>query len=222
VREAIEASLPPATDTGAPQEPNRWRGGAACTYPPDVPTAPPRLAIRRQLPNATDQAVVRDLTVRAFGPDEGPVVARLVQALQSSDAFAGLSFIAEHDGRPVGHTMLTRSWVDAPAALVDVLVLSPLSVAPEHQRAGVGRALVEHALAVADDDGWPAVFLEGDPAYYSRLGFKRASARGFTSPSARIPDAAFQVVTRTAHQPWMTGALVYADRFWALDCVGLR
>jgi putative acetyltransferase len=86
----------------------------------------------------------------------------------------------------------------------------------------VGRALVEHALAAADDDGWPAVFLEGDPAYYSRLGFERASARGFTSPSARIPDAAFQVVTRTAHQPWMTGALVYADRFWALDCVGLR
>ncbi|HEY7720098.1 MAG TPA: N-acetyltransferase [Pedococcus sp.] len=187
-----------------------------------MPTPPPRLLIRRQLPTAADRAVVRDLTVRAFGPGEGPVVAGLVEALQSSDAYDGLSFVAERDGGPVGHTMLTRSWLDAPTALVEVLVLSPVSVAPEHQRAGVGRALVERALAAADVDGWPAVFVEGDPDYYSRLGFERASARGFTSPSARIPDAAFQVATCAAHQPWMTGALVYADRFWALDCVGLR
>jgi len=24
------------------------------------------------------------------------------------------------------------------------------------------------------------------------------------------------------HQSWMAGALVYPDRFWAFDCVGLR
>jgi putative acetyltransferase len=30
------------------------------------------------------------------------------------------------------------------------------------------------------------------------------------------------VVTHAAFEPWMTGALVYPDRFWALDCVGLR
>ena len=41
-------------------------------------------------------------------------------------------------------------------------------------------------------------------------------------PSNRIPDAAFQVVVLPGHEPWMTGALVYCDPFWALDCVGLR
>ena len=187
-----------------------------------MPAAPPDLVIRRQLPSPSDQAAVRDLTVRAFGPDEGGVVADLIEALQSSDAFGGLSLVAERGGTPVGHTMLTRSWVDAPTALVEVLVLSPLSVAPDHQGSGVGRALVAEALATADAEGWPAVFLEGDPSYYSRLGFERGSLRGFSAPSTRIPDAAFQVVTLTAHQPWMTGALVYADRFWAFDCVGLR
>jgi putative acetyltransferase len=45
---------------------------------------------------------------------------------------------------------------------------------------------------------------------------------GFTAPSVRIPNAAFQVVTLPSYQPWMTGALVYAEQFWALDCVGLR
>jgi putative acetyltransferase len=38
----------------------------------------------------------------------------------------------------------------------------------------------------------------------------------------RIPDAAFQVVTLAGYQPWMTGALVYAEQFWVHDCVGLR
>ncbi|HET7305799.1 MAG TPA: hypothetical protein VFJ12_14755 [Segeticoccus sp.] len=33
---------------------------------------------------------------------------------------------------------------------------------------------------------------------------------------------AFQVRRLPAHEPWMTGTLVYPDVFWELDCVGLR
>jgi putative acetyltransferase len=181
------------------------------------------LTIRRQRAgDVGDRASVRDLTVSAFG-EAGERVARLVEELQAADAFAeGLSFVAERDGVPVGHTMLTRGWVDAPERLVTVHVLSPLSVAPRHQRQGVGRSLVAHAVDSSASHGAPAVFLEGNPAYYGRLGFERASARGFVRPSVRIPDAAFQVITHAAFEPWMIGALVYPDRFWALDCVGLR
>ena len=164
---------------------------------------------------------MRDLTLAAFGVGEA-VVADLVEALQASDAYAGRSYVAERDGVPVGHVMLTRSWVDAPRRLIEVQVLSPLSVHPDHQRQGIGARLVAYAIAAADESGSPAVFLEGDPAYYGRLGFERASSRGFSRPSARIPDAACQVRTLRAHEPWMTGALVYCDRFWAFDCVGLR
>lgn len=178
------------------------------------------MTVRPERPH--DRATVHDLTLQAFGAGS-EVVADLVEALRSCDAYVPcLSFVAEVDGEVVGHTMLTRSWLDADQELVRVLVLSPLSVLPQHQRRGVGSELVLHALAEADGHGWPAVFLEGDPAYYSRFGFERASSRGFTAPSRRIPDAAFQVVTLATHRPWMSGALVYADRFWALDCVGLR
>jgi putative acetyltransferase len=38
----------------------------------------------------------------------------------------------------------------------------------------------------------------------------------------RIPDAAFQVLTLSSFEPWMSGTLVYADAFWRFDCVGLR
>lgn len=179
------------------------------------------LKIRRQLGDDADRETVRSLTLAAFGPGQA-VVADLVDALQASDAYAGRSYLAERDGVPVGHVMLTRSWVDAPLRLIEVQVLSPLSVHADHQRQGVGRALVAHAVAAADESGAPAVFLEGDPAYYRRLGFERASSRGFSRPSARIPDDACQVRVLRAHEPWMTGALVYCDRFWAFDCVGLR
>jgi putative acetyltransferase len=181
------------------------------------------LTIRRQRAgDADDQTTVRDLTARAFG-DTGERVARLVEQLQGSDAFAErLSFVAERDGLPVAHTMITRGWVDAPERLVAVHILSPVSVDPPYQRQGVGRALIAHAIASSASLRAPAIFLEGDPAYYGRLGFERASARGFSRPSVRIPDAAFQVITHAAFEPWMTGALVYPDRFWALDCVGRR
>jgi putative acetyltransferase len=156
----------------------------------------------------------------AFG-DEGQQVADLVAALDASGR-TELSLVAEVGGAVAGHVQLSRAWVDARAALVDVLVLSPLSVDPAHQRRGLGAALVGAAVRAAGERRAPAVFLEGSPTYYGRLGFERASGRGFTRPSPRIPDPAFQVVVLDAHEEWMSGPLVYCDAFWALDCVGLR
>ena len=176
------------------------------------------LIIRTQRPG--ERALVREVITRAFGR---PVVADLAEALQDSPAgAAGLSFVAETDGRLAGHAQLSRSWLDAPRRLVEVLVLSPVGVIPECQRQGIGGRLVHHALAEAARAGAPLVFLEGDPRYYARFGFGAARGHGFTPPSVRIPDAAFQVVTLPGYQPWMTGALVYAEQFWTHDCVGLR
>ncbi len=176
------------------------------------------VVVRRQ--GGGDAAAVRDVVTRAFGD---PVVADLAEALLASPAGAArLSFVADRAGEAVGHVQLSRGWVDAPDRLVDVLVLSPLSVVPEHQRRGVGGALVRHALAEAERAGAPAVFLEGSPGYYPRFGFRPAGGLGFTRPSVRIPEPAFQVVLLPAYRPDITGALVYPDAFWAHDCVGLR
>jgi putative acetyltransferase len=101
-------------------------------------------------------------------------------------------------------------------------VLSPLSVLPARQRGGVGTRLVGAAVTEAARLGVPAVFLEGDPAYYASGGFEPATPRGFTRPSTRIPEPAFQVHVTQAHQEWMSGALAYGEPFWELDFVGLR
>ncbi|HET6484153.1 MAG TPA: N-acetyltransferase [Actinoplanes sp.] len=156
----------------------------------------------------------------AFGGD-GDKVAGLVKALRRDDPGL-LSLVAEVDGAVVGNVMFTRSLLDAPPRLVDVLVLSPLAVLPGFQRRGVGQALVKHGLEEADRTGTPLVFLEGDPAYYSKWGFRAGGDLGFRRPSLRIPDVAFQVYPLAAHEPWMTGTLVYSATFWDHDLVGLR
>jgi putative acetyltransferase len=169
---------------------------------------------------ARDTGAVDRVVEAAFG-DEGAQVARLVRALDASGNTRA-SLVAEVDDEVVGHVQLSRSWVDARRALVEVVVLSPLSVVPDQQRRGIGTALSAAAVAEAERLGVPAVFLEGSPAYYGARGFDRGSDRGFTRPSVRIPDAAFQVVVLASHEEWMTGALVYCEPFWAHDCVGLR
>lgn len=167
-----------------------------------------------------DEAPVRRLVGEAFDDKGTSRVAALVEDLRAGHARAEL--VAEADGVVVGHVLLSRSWVDARPALVEVLVLSPLSVDPGHQGRGVGTALVGAAIAEARRLAAPALFLEGSPAYYASRGFEPATPHGFTRPSVRIPEPAFQVVVLDAHEAWMTGALVYCEPFWRHDCVGLR
>jgi putative acetyltransferase len=172
-------------------------------------------------PEATaDHDGVRRVVREAFVDHPDEVVA-MVDLLNSSGSTRA-SLVAEVDGEVVGHVQLSRSWLDARERLVEVLVLSPLGVLPAHQRSGIGTALLAAAVDVARDSGVPAVFLEGSPSYYSARGFTQASTLGFERPSARIPDAAFQVVVFDAREEWMTGRFVYCEAFWALDCVGLR
>ena len=161
------------------------------------------------------EQVVRD----AFHPSDTHL---LLRALRLSSAWRDLSFVAELDYSVVGHVCFTRGWLDAPSRLVEVLILSPMSVAPDHQRKGIGKKLVTDSLAVLSDRTEPLVFLEGNPAFYLHAGFVAATELGFTSPSVRIPERAFQVFPLSSYEPWMKGALVYPDVFWENDSVGLR
>ena len=64
---------------------------------------------------------------------------------------------------------------------------------PAVQGRGVGSALIREALERCPAVGWSAVFLLGDPAYYSRFGFVMAAPRGFRYES-ELFDSSFQVL----------------------------
>lgn len=177
------------------------------------------LEVRKE--RESDRRQIRQVVLAAFHAQ--PVVADLVDALRASAGWRpSLSLVGEEHGAVVGHVLATRGWLDSRARLVEVLVLSPLSVTPGRQGQGIGTQLVRHLLATAGPGTEPAIFLEGSPRYYRRFGFEAAGPAGFRRPSLRIPEPAFQVRTFARYEPWMTGTLVYPEAFWELDCVGLR
>ncbi len=175
------------------------------------------LVIRAEQPE--DRDAVRSLVVDAFGHE---ALAELLDDLRDSVAWLGLAFVAELDDEVVGHVAYTRAWVDDPTELVEVLVLSPLSIRPDHASKGIGTALVIESLDQLAGRDEPLVFLEGDPGYYSRLAFVAGEPLGFRSPSTRIPSGAFQVRPLPGRPGRVTGALVYPDVWWRHDAVGLR
>lgn len=182
-----------------------------------------------------DRAAVATVVQAAFeaeAPGEGVRVRDLEAALHAGLApHDRLALVAESAGSVAGQVLLTRGWVDAPERLAQAWVLSPVSVLPGRQRQGIGRALVTAAIerarrvAAALDADDPArrvhLFLEGDPGYYTRFGFRPGEELGFTPPSVRIPPPAFQVLV-LGEAPGVCGALVYPEAFWQQDCVGLR
>lgn len=167
-----------------------------------------------------DTDAVQRVIAAAFG-DEGPGIVRL-WADVSARGHVRAELVATEGDEVTGHVGLSHGWLDARQALVDVLVLSPLSVAPDRQGSGIGAALLQEAVAEADRLGAPLVVLEGDPGYYGRHGWVAGSSYGIEAPSRRVPAPACQVVALAAHEPWMTGRIVYRDVWWEHDATGLR
>jgi putative acetyltransferase len=178
--------------------------------------------VRIRPETTADHDAIDTVQRRAFG--SGERIPALVAALRAAPAtLRPRGYVAvDRADRVVGHVMLSAGRLDAPRRLVDVYVLSPLGVHPDHQMRGIGTLLVAHALAEADRVAIPLLFLEGSPDYYGERGFEPATPLAFRKPSLRIPDPAFQVARLSTYEPWMTGTLVYSEVFWALDCVGLR
>jgi putative acetyltransferase len=191
---------------------------------PDLPHAPGGPAVTASIrPERPDDVEpIRELLREAFGVEK---VVTLVDLLRASSVFIPtLSFVAETDAGVVGHVLLTRTTLrtDGPGSpgAVDVLNLSPLSVRPAVQGRGLGGTLLRTAVAAARDRGESLVVLEGDPGYYGRFGFRRASELGIGRPSPRIPDEGFQALPLDAAGARLRGAVQYPAPFWDADCVG--
>lgn len=175
--------------------------------------------IRSQQPADTD--AVRRVVTGAFG-EEGAAVAALWADVVGRGLVRGQLVAVDEPGGVVGHVGLSHGWLDTRPRLVDILVLSPLSVAPARQRTGIGAALLQAAVAEADRLGAPVVVLEGDPGYYGRHGWSPAAALGITAPTDRVPGPAFQAVPLSSYESWMRGRVVYRDVWWEHDSTGLR
>ncbi len=121
-----------------------------------------------------------------------PNEALLVSALRSS-ADLQLSLVAEVDGEIVGHVFFSPVELDSPGGFPPCCGLAPIGVHPSQQGRGVGSSLIRSGLQQCARLGWRAVFLVGNPAYYSRFGFALAAPMGLRYGSEAL-DSVFQVL----------------------------
>ena len=113
-----------------------------------------------------DAQVIERLHERTFGP--GRFVLSAYRLREHVDHRFDLSFTAR-----IG-TLLVGSVRQLPICVGDTpaLLLGPLTVEPPFRDRGIGRALLDRALADAKDKGIRLVVLVGDEPYYKRVGFK--------------------------------------------------
>jgi putative acetyltransferase len=130
----------------------------------------------------------------------------IVRALRNAGKLA-ISLVADAAGTIVGHVAVSPVSVSDGAS--NWFGLGPISVMPEHQRQGVGSRLMREALRVLREKGAAGVVLLGEPAYYSRFGFKVDS--NLMLPGA--PPAYFQSIAFNSSQP--RGTVSYHESFAA-------
>ena len=161
------------------------------------------MEIRRT--GVADRRAVLALVRAAFDPGDEEV-AIVKKIWESAAHLQDLDLVAVTGGRIVGHILHSRATVDG----WGVIALAPVAVLPEHQRKGIGSALVEEALSRADAAGHPMVVLLGHPEYYPRFGFVEAMPLGLTYGERVDPMPPFMARPLTKYDPMIRGVFRFA------------
>lgn len=103
-----------------------------------------------------------------------------------------LNFVMEKDGKLIGHVMYVRAKILADDGReIPMMTFGPISIAPEYQRQGYGKALLDYSLEKAKELGAGVICMEGNINFYGKSGFVVASTRGIhyhgESREAEVP-----------------------------------
>ena len=125
-------------------------------------------------------AIIEPAFIAEFGQStENALVAQL-----RGDGDVVFELVAEQEGQIVGHILYSRLWV---ASTHLYAALAPMTVRIDHQKAGIGSALIRASFETARDFGVHGILVLGHPKYYERFGFTTEAAAGVSSPYSGTP-----------------------------------
>ncbi|MFI8684839.1 GNAT family N-acetyltransferase [Rossellomorea sp. NPDC077527] len=139
----------------------------------------------------------------------------LIHRIRKSDAYIpDLSLVAtDQNNQPIGHLLLSKVTIVHQGQEVDSLALAPVSVAPEHQKKGIGSQLITEALTRAKEMGYQSVIVLGHEHYYPKFGFKPASSWNIRAPFD-VPDHVFMATELTENALHdVQGVVHYSEAF---------
>lgn len=166
----------------------------------------PKIVIRSE--TDTDVSAIGEVTLAAFKTLEisNHTEQFIIAALRAAKALT-ISLVAELDGRVIGHIAFspvaisndTQNWYG----------LGPVSVLPEYQRQGIGKALIQEGLSRLIERNAQGCCLVGHPDYYRKFGFKNMPELVLEG----VPQEVFFALSFDGHTPH--GPVTFHDGFKA-------
>jgi putative acetyltransferase len=164
----------------------------------------PKIVIRSE--TDADVNAITEVTVAAFKTLEisNHTEQFIIEALRAAKALT-VSLVAELNGRVIGH--IAFSPVTISDGTWNWYGLGPVSVLPEYQRQGIGKALVREGLSRLRALNAKGCCLVGHPAYYRKFGFENVP--GLLHEG--VPQWLFFALSFDGHTP--QGTVSFHDGF---------
>jgi putative acetyltransferase len=145
------------------------------------------ITIRAEIVN--DYEEIDNLVTRSFteGTDysDGTDIIALIKEIRAGQYYIPeLSLVAEMNGKMVGHFMFSHfplstsakeANYDRSIVKTDIVMLAPVSVHADFFRQGVGSTMIELGIKKVKENGYKGIQVEGNPAFYNKLGFVTSS-----------------------------------------------
>lgn len=163
-----------------------------------------KIMIREETESDVDP--ITEVTVAAFASLEisNHTEQFIIAALRAAGALT-VSLVAELDGRVVGH--IAFSPVTVSDGTLHWYGLGPVSVLPEYQRKGIGKALIREGLSRLRELNARGCCLVGHPEYYRKFGFENPA--GLVHKA--VPREVFFALSFDGPSP--QGTVVFHDGF---------
>ena len=137
-----------------------------------------------------DYKEIVSLVLRSFREgteySDGSDIVALIEEIRDSDThIPELSFVAEMDGKIVGHFLFSRfSLSRTPegghggADETEIVMLAPVSVHADHFRQGIGGKMIRMGIEKVKEMGFKGIIVEGNFRFYNTMGFRTSSEYG--------------------------------------------
>lgn len=152
------------------------------------------ITIRPETP--ADYKDIISLVLRSFSEgteySDGTDVVALIEEIRMSKYYIPeLSFVAELEGKIVGHFLFSRFPLSKTAAgdyidTDDIAMLAPVSVHADYFHKHVGFTMLKLGIEEVKKRGFKGITVEGDFHFYNRVGFRTSSEYGIL-PTCGIP-----------------------------------
>ena len=134
-----------------------------------------------------DYKDIVSLVLRSFqeGTDysDGSDIIALIEEIRDSKYYIPeLSFVAEMDGKIVGHFLFshfplspTKDGGHRQDGKSDIVMLAPVSVHADYFRQGVGYTMLKLGIEKVKEMGYKGITVEGNFNFYNKVGFRTSS-----------------------------------------------